>query len=197
MRVKIFITVLFALAVLPMAARAVDQTTIDRMTFLLQQPEGNPWGQGVFDDLTLYDGLLTIYAGAVNSGDTILLEKSIWAMGETHLAVFAPTLIGSLPDEPVASCMALGKIPSENGVDALIGMLDNDKAQIRDAAVWGLGNIPYDTTLSKAKDRALAALGTRLQKESESWVRDDINGAIALVTTGVSSNPAFQKPADK
>ena len=109
MRIKILIAVLLAIVILPIAARAVDQNTLDRMKFLLQQPEGSPWGQGIYDDATLYDGLMAIHAQAVNDGDNVILEKTIWAMGETHLAVFVPTLISELPDKPVITCIALAR----------------------------------------------------------------------------------------
>ena len=193
MRIKILIAAIAILILAPMAARAIDQATIDRMVFLLQQPEWNGWGDAVFDDLTLYDGLLAIYANAVNNGDGPLLRKVIWAMGETHMAAFAPTVIGVLPDEPVAACMALGKIPSEDSVDALIDSLSDDDPQVRDAAAWGLGNLPYDSNLAPVRDQAISALDAQKQEETESWVRERISGAVDMIQTGISTSAAFQR----
>jgi HEAT repeat protein len=194
MRIKLFLVILTAAFLLPVAARAIDQSTLDQMSFLLNQPEWNQWGDNIFDDTTLYDGLTAIYAQAVNDGDDVMVRKVVWAMGETGLAVFVPTIIGVLPDEPVIGCIALGKIPSESGVDALIGMLGNDDQWAREAAAWGLGAMPYDQSLSDARDKAIAALNASLTTESESWVRETISAAVSTIQTGIPASVEFETP---
>jgi HEAT repeat protein len=189
--ISLFITILLTVILIPFTARAIDQSTIDNLIFLLDQPEWNQWGDGVFDDVTLYDGFQAIYARSVNENDEILMRKVLWAMGETGLPFFAPTLIGAIPDEPISACMALGKMPSVDGVDALIVMLDNDDPQVRDAVAWALGNMPYDSSMSDARDRAVSALNSRLLKETEDWVKKTISGAVVYIQTGVATDPAF------
>jgi len=196
MRIKVILPILLFLILLPFHARAIDQPTIEQMLFLLNQPEWNQWGEGVFDDITLYEGLQAIYAQAVNEGDDALLQRAIWAMGETGLAVFVPTLVGALAIHPISACYALGKIPSEDSVDALIDMLDDDDEYVRDAAAWGLGNIKYNEPLKKAQERALNALKARAKVEPEEWVKETISGAIAMIETGIATSPAFQKPEE-
>ena len=191
MRARVFIIALLTLISLSLAARAIDQSTIDNMIFLLDQPEWNQWGDGVFDDVTLYDGFQAIYARSVNENDDSLMRKVLWAMGETGLPFFAPTLIGAIQDEPVSACMALGKLPTVDGVDAVIVMLDDDDPQVRDAAAWALGNMPYDAGMSDARDRAVSALNSRLLKEPEDWVKKTISGAVVYIQTGVAADSAF------
>ena len=192
MKTRIFLLTLLISIMVPLAARAIDQGTIDRMISLLQHFEWNQWGDGVFDDITLYDGLQAVYAKSVNEEDDILMRQVLWAIGETGLPFFAPTLIGSLQDEPISACMALGKMASVDGADALIGMLDNDDPQVRDAAAWGLGNVPYDSSMTEVRDRAISALNSRLQKETEDWVKETISGAIVYIQTGVATSAAFE-----
>jgi hypothetical protein len=196
MRTRIFLPFLLVLLLLPIAARAVDQETIDRFIFLLQQPEGNPWGDGTFDDAVLLEGLGAIYAQAVADEDDVMLRRVIWAMGETGLVDFVPSIVESLDPEPVVACYALGKIASEDGVNALIGMLDNEDMQVRDAAVWGLGNVPYQTDMEQAREDALAALNARIPLEEEAWVLEDINAAITFIETGIAVNESFAEPVD-
>ena len=197
MKKRIFLFTLLIMTMIPLAARAIDQPTIDRMTFLLMQFEWNQWGKGVFDDATLYDGLHAAYAQAVNNGDDPLLRQAVWAMGESGLAFFAPTIIGTLETEPIVSCYALGKLPSETGVDALIGMLGNKDDQVRDAAAWGLGNIPYNKSMSQAKQNAVSALNSRLQKESKGWIRTTLQSAVDMIQTGIATSAAFEKSQDR
>ena len=63
---------------------------------------------------------------------------------------FVPAIIEALDSEPTSACYALGKLSSEDGVYALIGMLDNEDMQVRDAAVWGLGSLPYVSGMETA-----------------------------------------------
>lgn len=191
MKHRLFLFTFLITLLIPLAARAVDQGTIDNMTLLLMHFEWNQWDEGIFDDVTLYDGFQAIYAKSVNENDDILTRQVLWAMGETHLPFFAPTLIGAIQDEPISACMALGKMPSIDGVDALLPMLDNDDPQVRDAVAWALGNMPYDAGMSDARDRAVSALNSRLPKETEDWVKKTISGAVVYIQTGVATDPAF------
>lgn len=197
MRICVFALTLTMVTFLASAAMAIDPATIDNMELLLQQPEWNEWGNGAFDDTTLYDGLTAIYARSVNEGDSRLLRKVIWAMGETRLIFFVPMVIGVLPDEPEIACFALGKIPSEDAVDALIEMLDDSDKYTRDAAAWGLGNNPYPRDQSEVKSRVLAALRERLAEEREEWIRTTLAGAVEMVETGVSSAAAFSTESEE
>jgi len=184
------------LLLIPVAARAVDQETIDRFIFLLQQPEGNPWGDGTFDDTMLLEGLGAIYTQAVADEDDVMLRRVVWAMGETGIVAFVPSIIESLEPEPVVACYALGKLASEDGVYALMGMLDNEDMQVRDAAVWGLGSLPYQTGMEQAREDALAALNARIPLEEETWVLEDISAAIMFIETGIAATEAFAEPID-
>jgi hypothetical protein len=193
MRIKILLTILAMVILTPIAAKAVDQATIDKMVFLLNQFEWNQWADGVFDNITLYDGLTAIYGQAVNDGDDILKRKVIWAMGETGIPEFAPTLVGASESEPIACAYALGKLPSDYSVDTLVGLLSNDDQYVRESAAWGLGNIPYNDDMATSKDRALSALKDQLKAEKEDWVKETISAAITYINTGVATSPAFEK----
>ncbi len=193
MRIKLFIPAMLVLLLLPFAARAITQEKIDNLIFLLNQPGWDKWGEGVFDETTLYEGFTTIYQQAVDDGDDALLRKVMWAMGETTMGAFEAELIASIDDEPIVACYALGKIPSEAGVYALIGKLDDEDMHIRDAAAWGLGSMPYDTSLVDARDDALAALQAHLEAEEEDWVREDIQAAIDMIETGIATSAAFEE----
>jgi len=191
MRARFLIMVLIAVLLAPVAAKAVSQETIDQFVFLLQQPEWDKWDEGVFDDATLTEGLDAVYDKAVADADDILYRRVIWAMGETALPAFVPTLVDSLEDEPLVACFALGKISSEDGVNALIGMLDNDDIQVRDAAAWGLGNMLYTDEMKEVRDDAVSALKARLDVEEEDWIVEDIQAAITFIETGIAINPAY------
>lgn len=193
MRAKFLLMVLIAVLLAPVAAKAVSQETIDQFVFLLQQPEWDKWDEGVFDDATLTEGLDAVYDKAVADADDILYRRVIWAMGETALPAFVPTLVDSLEDEPLVACFALGKISSEDGVNALIGMLDNDDIQVRDAAAWGLGNMLYTDEMKEVRDDAVSALKARLDVEEEDWIVEDIQAAITFIETGIAINPAYME----
>jgi HEAT repeat protein len=197
MKNRFFFLALLIITMIPMAARAIDQATIDRMVFLLRQFEWNQWGEGVFDDATLYDGLQAAYAQGVNDNDGALVRQVIWAMGETHLAFFAPTVVGALETEPVSACYSLGKLGSDTSVEALIGMLDSKDDRVRDAAAWGLGNMPYSSSMTSSKDQAVAALNGRLSVEKESWIRTTVQSAIDMIKTGIATSAAFEKKQDE
>jgi len=196
MRIKLFATALIILLLIPVVSRAVDQETMDRYIFLLQQPEWNFWGDGVFNDNTLLEGLDQIYVQAVTDGDDILVRRVVWAMGETTLTGFTPSVIATLETEPVVACYALGKLSSVESVAALIVMLDDDDMQVRDAAVWGLGNITYGDGMEEIRDDAVDALNARLETEEEDWVREDIQAAVTLIETGLISSEIFMEPTD-
>ncbi len=196
MRIKFFIPVLIILLLVPMAARSADQETIDRFIFLLQQPEWDMWDDGVFDDATLQDGLSTIYDQAVADGNDILYRRVVWAMGVTGLLGFVPTVTDALNTEGVVACYALGKLSSEDSVTALIGMLDNDDMHVRDAAVWGLGNIEYTSGMEDAQTSAVDALNDRLAVEEEDWIRESIDSAVVLIETGIITDEMFMEPVD-
>lgn len=193
MRIKLFLTVLFMMGTISGIARAVDQQTIDNMIFLLRQPEWNQWGDAPFDDLTLYDGLQAIYAQSVNSNDEILRKQAIWAMGETGLTAFVPTVVGAISDDPVVACFALGKLPSEYSVETLISMLDNKDPHVRDSAAWGLGNMPYHSGMLAAKAKAIEALNAHKSVEKESWVKATIAAAIDMIQSGIPTSAAFEE----
>ena len=197
MRTKILLGLVIAALVIPIAVKAVSQDTIDRFIFLLNQPEWNRWGEGVFGDADLLDGLESIYYQAVSDNDSTLQRKVIWAMGETGIVQFAPTVASAMSTEPVSVCYALGKLPSEESVDSLIGILDNDDVQVRDAAVFGLGSMNYSSDLIPARDLAVQALNDRLSIEKESWVLDDIQAAITLIITGVITSETFLEPIEE
>jgi HEAT repeat protein len=196
MRIRLFIAAIFVLLLIPFAANAVSQETIDQYIFLLQQPEFDDWGDGTFDDQDLLDGLDIIYQQAVQDEDDIMVRRVIYAMGETGLVGFIPDITEALETEPVVACYALGKIASDDSVYALIGMLDNEDMQVRDAAVWGLGNMPYTDSMEDAKDDAVEALDGRLDVEEEDWILEDIQAAVVLIETGVITDESFEEPQE-
>ncbi|HEX9744736.1 MAG TPA: HEAT repeat domain-containing protein [bacterium] len=196
MRVHIILAILAAMLIFPATANAIDQQTIDNLKFLLSQPEDMGWGDGKFDDQTLYDGLLTIYQQESNGGDINLARQAMWAMGETGIVGFAPTLIGAMDSEPLTVCYALGKISSNDGVYALIEMLGDEDMFIRDAAVTSLGTIEYIDGMDESRQAALDSLTVSMQSETELWIRDNINGAITMIETGVAIEPEFVEPLE-
>ena len=183
MQLRIFIPILILTLFVPLTARAVDQETLDLMLFLIQQPEGNPWNDGTFDDQTLEDGLEALYDLAVSEDWDEEQGKIIWAMGETTLPAFIATLTGALAEEPNLVLRALGKIPSEDVIDPIIGMLDDDDMRIRNAAVQGLHIFPAYGEYPDAMDDALDALTACLLTETEDWILENIREAIAWIDT--------------
>jgi len=196
MRIRLFIAALIVLLLVPIAANAVNQETIDQYIFLLQQPEFEDWNDGTFDDQDLLEGLDIIYQQAVQDGDDIMVRRVIYAMGQTGLVGFVPNLTEALETEPTVACYALGKIASNDSVYALIGMLDNEDMQVRDAAVWGLGSMPYIDSMEDAKDDAVEALNGRLDVEEENWILEDIQAAVVLIETGVITDDSFEEPQE-
>jgi hypothetical protein len=81
-------------------------------------------------------------------------------------------------------------------VEALIGMLDDEDMQVRDAAIWGLGNMAWNTGMEEAKDDAISALNLQLDAEEEDWVRDDIRAAVTLIETGLVSSEMFEESSE-
>jgi len=191
MRNKLLIPLLIALFLIPTASKAATQSEIENLTFLLRQFEWDQWDEGVFNDNLLLDALPIIRQNAMDAGDDILRSKVIYAMGETGLVGFVPILIEELDFEPAIVCYALGKISSSDSVDALITGLEDEDMQVRDAAVWGLGNMVYTVEMETARDDALNALKSQLSREEESWVRDDIGAAITLIETGIIDSLIF------
>jgi len=196
MRIRLFIAALIVLLLVPFAAKAIDQATIDLYVFFLQQPEFDSWGDGTFDDQDLLEGLDIIYQQAVEDEDDIMVRRVIWAMGETGLVGFLPNITEALESEPTVACYALGKIASEDAVNELIGMLDHEDDQVRDAAVWGLGNMPYIDGMEESKEDAVDALNELLEVEEEDWIREDIEAAVVLIETGVITDESFEEPAE-
>jgi HEAT repeat protein len=174
-------------------AKAVDQGTVDQMISLLRQPDWNRWSEGIFDDNTLIEGLTAVYTQAIDGDDEQLRAMAIWAMGETALTEFVPKIIEDLELDPFIACYALGKIPSEDGIHALIGMLDHEDMFVRDSAVWGLGSAPYTDSMEEAREDALNALKDRLHEEKEDWIVVNIQAAITLIETGVATTPGLSR----
>lgn len=193
MRTRTFITILITILAMPLAARAIDQVTLDHMVFLLGQPEVNAWdNNNTFTDAELYEGLEMVFQMVVEDDDQILLAKVIWAMGETGIGIFDETLIGIYDGHETAVLAALGKIPSEAGVEFLIEALDDEDRFVREAAAWGLGNVPYDYGLDEAGELAIDALNARLEVEEEEFIIDMINAAIAFIDTGVATSVVYE-----
>ena len=188
--------VLAILIAIPSTAFALDSQTLDNLIFLLSQPEPIAWDDCSIDDATLIEGFSTIYEMSLDNETPSQLHSVIWAMGETGLEEFIPILTGELENEPVLICYALGKISCEDSVNALIPMLDNEDRFVREAAVWGLGNITYDESLDDAKASALYALKSRLDEEVEPWIIEMIDAAITLIETGIITSPAFDNGVD-
>lgn len=182
---------------MPLASRAIDQTKIDNMIFFLMQPEANPWGDGiVFSDSELYEGLETIFQQAVNDGNTDLETRAVWAMGETGIGIFDTSIISAYDVAPETVLYSLGKIPSEAGVELLISALDDDDMFVREAAVWGLGKVPYNYGLEDSQQTAIDALNLRLAVEDQEFITQMINAAIVYIQTGVVTNAAFEEDTD-
>jgi hypothetical protein len=188
------IAVFFILIALP--SWAVDRETIDNLTFILTQPGPIHWADMDIDDATLIEAFNEIYATSVDNGDDGLRAQVVWAMGETGIVDFVPTIIGVLEYDPSTACYALGKISSDDGAEALIGMLDNEDMFVREAAIWGLGKMPYLVSMDDSKANAVAALENRLESETEDWLKDLINAAITFIQTGVATDPAFDTSMD-
>ena len=185
-----FIAIIITILMASSTVWAVDQDTIDRMVFILHQHDWDYWSDQPFGD-DLIEGLEIIYDQAITDEDDQLRAKVIWAMGETGLVEFIPTIIEDLELDPTIACYALGKIPSEDGVYALFEMLDDEDMFVRDAAVWGLGNIPYTDSMEEVRNDVIATLYERLEDEEEDWIIENIDAAIVLLETGMVTDPAF------
>jgi epoxyqueuosine reductase len=78
--------------------------------------------------------------------------------------------------------VALGNSKSSEAVPALIGALDDNEPLVRGHAAWALGQI--------GSSRALEALGTRLEVETDGAVRGEIEDAIRIAAgAGRSAAP--------
>jgi hypothetical protein len=189
LNITLSIMALFLFATLP--ARAVDRTTIENLTLLLSQPGQIDWVNMEIDDATLIEGLNEIYSTSVQNRNDSIRASVIYAMGERGLVDFVPVIVGELENDPSTACYALGKIPSDDGVQALIRVLDNDDMFARQAAIWALGSIPYTEAMAESKETAKTALQNHLETESEAWLIDFTNAAIVFIETGVATDPAF------
>lgn len=191
MRFKVILPAIIAFLIIPTLALAISQELVDRFEFLLEQPEWDMWDDGTFDDADLIEGFDIIYANAVAEEDDIMVRRVMWAMGVTGLTEFVDTLTDEMENEPIVVCYALGKIPSDDGVYALIEELDNDDEQVRDAAAWGLGSIPYTDEMDESLADAIEALYLRVGEEEEDWVLDTVEAAITLLETGIITDEGF------
>lgn len=184
-------TIILTVLLAAMSAWAVDRETIENLKFLLMQPGPIYWADMDIDDAVLIEGFTEIHAAAVIDDTEGLRAQVLWAMGETGFIDFVPILIDELETNQSTACYALGKISSDDGVEALIPMLDNEDMFVREAAIWALGSIPYTISMDESKELAKSSLETRLEAEEEDWLIDMINAAIVFIETGVAINPAF------
>ena len=193
MRKILIITIAIAASILLTAlpSSALDRETIDNLTLLLSQPGQIYWADIDIDDATLIEGFNEIHTTAVQNDDVAIRASVIYAMGETGFDVFVPAIIGELEYDPSTACYALGKIPSAEGVEALIPMLDQEDMFIREAAIWALGSIPYTSSMDESKEEAKSALTSHLESEDEAWLVDMTNAAIVFIESGVAIDPAF------
>jgi hypothetical protein len=196
---KILITTLSIAASILIAslpARAGDRETIENLTFLLSQPGQINWADMEIDEATLIEGFNQIYATAVQNRTDDIRASVIYAMGETGFVDFVPVIVGELENDPSTASYALGKIPSVDGVQALIPILDNEDMFVREAAIWALGSIPYTESMDESKEQAKTALENHLETETEAWLVDFTDAAIVFIESGVATNPAFDTTLD-
>ena len=91
-------------------------------------------------------------------------------------------LIEDTPQSTVASpggspcnvAVALGNWGSPKAVPALAVALNDEESLVRGHAVWALGRI--------GSERATQALSSRLEAESDRWVREEIALALEAAT---------------
>ncbi len=194
MRTKLFFGMLIIILLTSTSAWAITQDTLDKIVFLLGQPEGNPWdNSSTFSDTDLREGLELVYQMAVDDENVNLKNSVLWAMGETGIGTFDTIIIGEFENEPSIVCYALGKIPSEDGVHTLIEALDDEDHFVREAAAWGLGKLPYSYGLDDLQDVAMDALNARLEVEEEQFIIDTIEAALVFIETGVAISSAFEE----
>ena len=166
---------------IPSNASAVDQHIIDSLLIKLNFFEETSWETFEFDDQTLIEALEYIYAVALQGDDFPLQRKTLHAMGMTGLVEFTPTLINALNSEPFSACWALGKMPTEQAVDALISMLPNAVQRTRKAAIWALWDFPYYLDFPGTSSAALDALYARLEIEEDAFLLEQIQAAIYAI----------------
>ncbi len=192
MKFKYILPIIIFLLAITSTAYAIGSETLDNLIFLLAQPEPADWSDGTFDDAILIEGFEAIYEMSIEEGNDSRTRSVLWAMGETGLASFIPTLINEFENETMIACYALGKISVDASVNALIPMLENEDRYVREASVWGLGNITYGADLDDAKADALEALNDRLDLEEETWIVEMIEAAIILIETGLITDSVFE-----
>lgn len=191
MKFKYILPIIIFLLAIPSTASAIGSETLDNLVFLLAQPEPVDWSDCAFDDATLIEGFEAIYEMSIEEGNDSRTRSVLWAMGETGLASFIPSLINEFENETMIACYALGKISEDASVAALISMLENEDRYVREASVWGLGNIIYGSDLEESKINALEALNDRLDLEEETWIVEMIEAAIILIETGLVTDSVF------
>lgn len=193
-----FLLVVIGLALSSGPAYAAEQDVIDQFVMLLNHPEGwDGWGEGVFDDATLVDGLTSLYEDCIEGGTDIPMEYILFAMGETGLVEFLVPISNAIDAEPISACFALGRLPSTEAVQKLIEMLEHENRHVRDIAVYSLGKYPHYPLFEGLRDEVLQALNLRLDAEEEEWIREDIQAAIVYIETGVAINAAFEDEDDR
>ena len=192
----ITLSIVASILIASLPARAVDRETLENLTFLLSQPGQIHWSDMEIDDATLIEGFNQIYTTAVQNGTDDIRASVIYAMGETGLVDFVPVIVGELENDPSTACYSLGKIPSDDGAQALIPILDNEDMFVREAAIWALGSIPYTESMDESKGLAKTALQNHLESETEAWLVDLTNAAIVFIETGVATDPAFDTSID-
>jgi len=74
-------------------------------------------------------------------------------------------------------CVALGNVGAGADVGALAGALGDGAALVRGHAAWALGEVAR----RQGGGEAEGALAGRLAVEEEAWVREEIEGALAVV----------------
>jgi epoxyqueuosine reductase len=76
--------------------------------------------------------------------------------------------------------VALGNWGSPEAVPALVAALEDEEPLVRGHAAWALGRIGGRSAASGADSSEIgAALGRRLAGEADTWVRDELEKALA------------------
>ncbi len=161
----------------------VDPETKDMMKFYMRQSMWDAWYE-TFDEQTLVLGLMEIHSDAVYESDDYYRSIALCVMGDTGLLEFVPILIDDIDLFPIEVSHALSNIQSNEGIQAVIGKLDSADSITRDSAASALGRYPYYADSPGNRNGALYALRGRLAFETESWVLETVERAIARIESG-------------
>jgi hypothetical protein len=142
---------------------------------------GSDWNYSVFDHDTLWGGLDALYREGISTDNYHLATVALNVMGRSGIVEFTPAILSALEFYPFDACLALGGMPGEYAVYALIQYLDHPYVSVRLAVVLGLKNWNFYREHPIAYGQVQYYLRWRLAAEPDEFVREQIEEALVTI----------------